>query len=147
MFLVSQIFEPHKVGLNGNADPITYSWDPLTVDMQKRMSARNFMSMTLERSLKIPLDPDELELSFLESPHLDEKIDIGNVQYKQASEYIMGPHPEASAGRQFASVFDAGMPGALSLAELKESVNLGEWKLRVGSKILSLQVRPRFAVG
>lgn len=100
--------------------------------------------MTIERLLKLPSDPNELQ-ELLQSPsetaNFMKKIEIGNVRYEHALHYVNGTNSKPAGLTKHANVFEAGTPGVLSLAELDNSIELGQWKVRVGSETAALEVR------
>ncbi|KAL9127097.1 MAG: hypothetical protein Q9217_003972, partial [Psora testacea] len=126
-------------------DSITYSWDLLDTDMVQRLSARRFVSMALERSLALPAKPEDLEkLLRSSSPtasRLDEKLEMGNVKYDTAMEYVNGvaSDPEPSILPGSTNVFEAGTPGAMSLGEVMRNIDLGQWGLVIGNKVVRLE--------
>lgn len=157
-------------------DPISHAWDPLDKDFLLRLSARPFVSLALERKLEIPSDP-ALLTSFLglQPPSstipglLESKIELGNVRYARARDYIIQrpegsanassqpvPSPPASTSPSASeedsdedsnrhqtpkSVFEAGTPGALSIEEVEASVDLGQWPIRFGELSAVLEVK------
>ena len=101
--------------------------------------------MTLERALKLPASlPDAATLEeqpSLHDPRLEEKLEVGNVKYAKAIEYVNGQPSMPLEGGIASNVFEAGTPGALSLQELENSINLGVWNLAIGDSVVSLEVR------
>ena len=99
--------------------------------------------MTIERALDIPatsLNGKDSQQLLLAYPRLGEKIDFGNVKYGKALEYVTGQDDEKTRQHNALSVFRAGMPGVLSLQEVKNSINLGLWNLALGDRVVRLEV-------
>ena len=78
-------------------DPVSNTWDPLDSDLRRRMSARPFVSMTLERKLSLPSEPEKLS-NFIEKFASSEtasngeeagSLESGNVRYERAIHYIV----------------------------------------------------------
>ena len=107
---------------------MTDEWDPLDAELLEHLSNRKWTSMAIERYLK--------------SPSFQQKLDMGPVKYKFALEYRNGS--EESGGfdkrRGETNVFQAGMPGAMTITEIQETMNLGHWKLIIGARIVLLEV-------
>jgi len=100
--------------------------------------------MSLERKLQLPSDPSKLStLLQSSSPNspLHKSIEIGNVKYNQALEYAKGSPDPDSGAIEVENVFDAGMPGAMSIEELESKVDLGSWGVRLRDGIFQLKVR------
>ena len=114
--------------------------------MVQRLTARRFVSMALERTLALPAKSEDVEKllqpSRLAASRLDAKLEMGNVMYDKALEYVngAGSGPELVSLPSSANVFEAGTPGALSLAEVKSHVELGRWGLVIGDKVVKLEV-------
>ena len=126
-----------------SADPISHNWDPLDEDMRQRLSARRFMSMTLERSLKLPATSEETEMLLHSSEPptvLNDKLEIGNLRYSKAIDYAQGRDSKSPAHSDVSNVFKAGTPGVMSRAEVEDRVNLGQWRFSVGNQIVRLEV-------
>ena len=102
------------------------------------------MSLTLERALSLPTrfsdgnDSQEQDLSA--DSRLQETIEIGNVKYTKAIEYVKGQSTEALGGGSASSVFEAGTPGAMTLREVESSIDLGLWNLAIGNNVVKLEV-------
>lgn len=112
--------------------------------MKQRLSARRFVSMEIERALELPASSEQLEET-LKIPsiasRLDREIEIGNVKYDKALEYVKQQDPRTSGINSSSTVFEAGMPGVMPLSELGEKVDLGSWKLAVKDRVYEVQVR------
>ncbi|KAL9104188.1 MAG: hypothetical protein Q9163_000840 [Psora crenata] len=126
-------------------DPITHDWDLLDKDMLQRLAARRFVSMALERILSLPANPADVEefskSSAAATSRLDGKLEMGNVKYEKALEYVNGGvlDPEPSGLPNSTNVFEVGTPGVMSLAEVKGSIKLGEWGLSIWHKVVNLE--------
>ncbi|MCJ1274838.1 Arginyl-tRNA--protein transferase 1 [Puttea exsequens] len=121
-------------------DPVTNNWDPLNSDMLQRLSARKWLSMSIERSLGVL--PDSLS-TFLQSDAVvssdfSRELAIGPRGFQYFFEYINGPNESDSIERP-ESAFDAGMPGAMAIEELEHQVDLGRWKLKIGNMIVPVE--------
>ena len=67
---------------------------------------------------------------------------MGPNKFKLALAYINGPDPERNPrAKDATNVFHAGTPGTLSLKELEETVDLGQWKLKLGQSLVKLEVK------
>ena len=125
-------------------DPQSNVWDALDSDMLQRLSARKWVSMGLERALELP--PDSLT-PFLQSERattssFQKELNMGPSQFKLALGYIVGQNQEqGSEGKDASDVFQAGTPGVLSLEELEEKFDLGQWGLKLGQRIVKMEVK------
>ena len=110
----------------------------------QRLSARKWVSMALEQALEVP--PNSL-LPFLQSDqatasNFRKELNMGPKKFKLALGYIIGQdHEQNPKGKEASDVFQAGTPGALSLEELEEHVDLGQWRLRLGQRLVKLEVK------
>ncbi|KAL9640229.1 MAG: hypothetical protein Q9164_000416 [Protoblastenia rupestris] len=126
-------------------DSITHEWDLLDSDMLQRLSARRFVSMALERRLALPANREDmyriLQSSSPAATRLNEKLEIGNVKYERALDYVNGAglDPEPSILPNSTNVFEAGTPGAMSLVEVESNIDLGRWGLVIGDEVVSLE--------
>lgn len=67
---------------------------------------------------------------------------MGPRNFKFALEYIHGQdHKQESGGKETSDVFHAGTPGALSLEELEEKVDLAQWSIKLGQRLVKLEVK------
>ena len=67
---------------------------------------------------------------------------MGPSKFKLALEYMDGQDQEQDfEGKEASDVFHAGTPGALSLEELEERVSLGQWNLKLGQRLIKLEVK------
>ncbi|KAL8721528.1 MAG: hypothetical protein Q9225_001827 [Loekoesia sp. 1 TL-2023] len=110
-------------------DPEIYLWDRLDADFLARLSARNYVSMSLERQLRLPphklANIDELELG------LDQEALLRLQHYQR--EGTSGLNESQS------SALAAGMPGLMSLDGVQNEINLGGWPLKLGNMLLHLE--------
>ncbi|KAL8890678.1 MAG: hypothetical protein Q9205_000935 [Flavoplaca limonia] len=111
-------------------DPETYSWDRLTADVLERLSARKYVSMSVERDLRLPPNkiPSIKELK-LDSAELTRFSDY------QKERNQVGPRH----GFDSTSAFDLGMPGIMSLAEVQKEIPLGRWTIKLRSMLVHLE--------
>ena len=67
---------------------------------------------------------------------------MGPSKFKLALGYINGhDQKQESEGKEASDVFHAGTPGALSLEELEEKVDLGQWNVKLGQRLFKLEVK------
>ena len=67
---------------------------------------------------------------------------MGPSAFKLALEYIdWEEQNQDSEGEKTTDVFTAGTPGALSLKDLEREVDLGQWKLKLGQRLVNLEVK------
>ena len=110
----------------------------------QRLSARRWVSMTVERALEI--SPNYLAVIFecyqATTSNFQKELSMGPSEFKLALEYINGQDQEQNIeGKEASNVFHAGTPGALSLKELEEKVDLGQWNLKLGQRLVKLEVK------
>ena len=107
---------------------MTDEWDPLDAELLEHLSTRKWTSMAIERYLK--------------SPSFQQKLDMGPVKYKFALNYMNGSDESGDFDKRRGetNVFQAGMPGAMTITEIQETMNLGHWKLMIGDRIVLLEV-------
>ena len=79
---------------------------------------------------------------YLKGPSFQQKLDMGPVKYKFALDYMYGSDESGhfNKRRGETNVFQAGMPGAMTILEIQEKLNLGHWRLRNGDRIVLLEV-------
>ena len=110
----------------------------------QRLSAREWVSMAVEQALEVP--PSSLT-TFLQSDlatasNFQSELSMGPKKFELALGYINGPDPEQnSRAKDATNVFHAGTPGTLSLEELEEIVDLGQWRLKLGQSLVKLEVK------
>ncbi|KAL8643071.1 MAG: hypothetical protein Q9228_000310 [Teloschistes exilis] len=99
------------------ADLEAYSWNPLDADHLARLSARKYVSMSLERQLRLPprnLTPaDDLGLDDEELTQLR--------KYLQSGETV--------------GAFGSLMPGLMTLDEVQNEANLDGWRVKLSDSI------------
>lgn len=67
---------------------------------------------------------------------------MGPSAFRLALEYIdWQEQKQDSEGEKTTDVFTAGTPGALSLKDLEREVDLGQWKLKLGQRLVNLEVK------
>ena len=114
--------------------------------MMQRLSARKWVSMAVERVLEVASDS---LTTFLQSDrtttsNFGKELTMGLSKFKLALEYMNGWDQEQDTeGKEAQDVFQAGTPGALSLAELEEHVDLGQWNIKLGQRLVKLEVKER----
>ena len=105
--------------------------------------------MTIERTLAIPPDIKEAQDLMdgpLTAPQFDKGIEYGNVRYPKAVEYLIGRSPAQLASTIGSSIFELGIPGAMSLEEVEKDMSLGDWKVLVGVNPVALKVSFQYGV-
>ena len=99
--------------------------------------------MAVEHALEVA--PNSLT-TFLQSDQASassfrKELNMGPDRFELALGYINGPdHEQSSRGKDATDVFHAGTPGTLSLEELEETVNLAQWRLKLGPSLVRLEV-------
>ena len=121
---------------------MSYTWDLLDSDLLQRLSARKFVSLTLDRQLRVPASAEELS-GFLKSAtqtnkHLLKPLEIGNVKYRRVIDYLSDDEDNKAESPE--GVFASSMPGAMSIEELETEVDLGAWLIKIGDEIVMLEV-------
>ena len=124
-----------------DSDPWSYEWHRMDSDLLQRMSARKYLSMTLECMYHLPVDPgrfmqSDLRTGFDFSPELT----MGPGTFGFLLDYVIHPEDTREPVKACSSAFEAGMPGIIPFKEMKE-VDLGGWKLKVGDVEAHLWVR------
>lgn len=109
--------------------------------------------MTLERTLSLPASSDDISM-LLQSPlqernHLEKELLVGNIRYEKALDYVRGSDDDADhkINDGAATVFTAGMPGAMSTDELERDVDLSQWTLKLGGSFVPLEVSTTIGEG
>lgn len=66
---------------------------------------------------------------------------------KTALEYVHGPEAnDQNQPQRATTVFEARMPGAMTLEEVKDQINLDRWQLKLGSRLVNLEVRLKLKI-
>ncbi|KAL8943370.1 MAG: hypothetical protein Q9211_001009 [Gyalolechia sp. 1 TL-2023] len=107
-------------------DPETYSWDPLDADYLARLSARKYVSLSLERQLHLPPH----KLTDIDKLGLDSEGLLRLREYQQEV---------APGGRSQSSALGSRMPGLMSLEEVEGMIDLGKWSLKYGNMLVHLE--------
>ncbi|KAL8654423.1 MAG: hypothetical protein Q9210_001517 [Variospora velana] len=102
----------------------TYTWNLLDADHLARLSARNYVSMFLERQLHLP-------------PHKMTRLDEVGLDEGSLSR-LRNYRREWDPSRN--SALDAGMPGLMSLDEIGQRLELGKWLFKCGDMLAHLEV-------
>ena len=98
--------------------------------------------MAVERALEVPSNSPS---TFLQSDRATasnflKELTMGPNKFKVALEYINGQDKEHdSKGKEASNVFDAGTPGALSLEELEDQIDLGRWRVKLKQRLVKLE--------
>lgn len=117
------------------SDPETYGWDLLDSDMLQRMSIRKFVSMSREREFNLSATTPGI---FLQSdnftcPDFTKEVNLGLEVFMSLAGYVL-TSPSAEPERSdYDSVFEARMPGIMSMAEVASKIDLGAWRLKFKS--------------
>ena len=116
------------------ADPHTNTWDPLDADMLQHLSDRTWVSMSIER--------------YLQTPQFQQKLDVHPVTYKTALEYMnaLNDRDNSDARKDANTVFEAHMPGAMTVDEVREQIDLDHWRVQVGDQLVQMKVRRQGAL-
>ncbi|KAL8738128.1 MAG: hypothetical protein Q9181_001034 [Wetmoreana brouardii] len=100
----------------------TYSWDKLDADYLARLSVRKYVSMSLERQLR--LSPRKLFTA--DEPQLDHEGLIRLQDYLRE-----GNEGSISQGVDATNAFSACMPGIMTLDEVESKAELGRWRVKI----------------
>ena len=109
----------------------------------QRLSARRWVSMAVERALEV--SPTSLT-TFLQSDqttasNFQKELNMGANKFRLALTYMNEQvHEQEFKSKQASDVFLASTPGASSLEELEESVDLGKWRLKLEQRLVTLEV-------
>ena len=69
------------------------------------------------------------------------ELKLNRKTFAAALEYICGPEEDLEQqSRRYATIFQAETPGVMSLKELQDQIDLGQWNLRVGNQVAKLEV-------
>lgn len=102
--------------------------------MLQRMSIRKFVSMSREREFNLSATTPGV---FLQSENatcsdLNKEVNYGLEGFTSLAEYVQ-TSPSAEPERtDYASVFEARMPGIMPIAEVAAKIDLGAWRLKFG---------------
>ena len=100
--------------------------------------------MALERTLGFSANPLAIFLQSdrVTTSNFQEELNMGPSAFKLALEYIdWQDQKQDPKGEKTTNVFTAGTPGALSLKDLEREVDLGRWKLKLGQRLVDLEVK------
>ncbi|KAL8672758.1 MAG: hypothetical protein Q9168_002784 [Polycauliona sp. 1 TL-2023] len=109
-------------------DPETYSWDRLDTDVLSRLSARKYVSMSVERRLRLPPH----QISSIEDLGLNQD-ELTQFHKYQQEEGLSGSR---HGGGEHTNAFAAKMPGIMSLAEVQSGISLGRWMVKIRDNML-----------
>ncbi|KAL8698956.1 MAG: hypothetical protein Q9201_006285 [Fulgogasparrea decipioides] len=100
----------------------TYFWDKLDADYLARLSVRKYVSMSLERQLR--LSPRKLFIA-------DER-QLDNEGLIRLQDYLQeGNASSISQGVDANNAFSACMPGIMTLDEVESKAELGRWTVKI----------------
>ncbi|KAL8863293.1 MAG: hypothetical protein Q9178_000668 [Gyalolechia marmorata] len=103
-------------------DPETYSWDRLDAEFLTRLSARKYVSMSIERQLRLP--PTRMASI--------EELGLNNDELTRFRHYQKEQHPfGAKHNGGYTSAFTVGMPGMMSLAGVESKIPLAKWRVKI----------------
>ena len=108
-------------------DPCTNAWDPLDAEMMRKLDTRRWVSMALERAIQAHAEDTP---RYIEQDH--PLSDLQNLYGPKEDKLVMPDHD--------VTVFDAKMPGIMTLGEIRSQIDLGGWRLRLGNQIAHLEV-------
>lgn len=109
--------------------------------MLERMSARKYLSMTLEGTYNLPVDPGLfLQSDSRTSFNFSQELAMGSETFVFLLNYVTIPDNTRKSVEACFSAYEAGMPGIMPLGEVKEA-ELGHWKLKLGNVRATLRVR------
>lgn len=122
-------------------DPETYAWDLLDADVLARLSARKYVSLSRERALNIPTNSlfSFLQADALTTATFSAELAMGPEAFKQASDYVNGQPHDSAVGNHDRSLFLVDLPGIMTADEVREKIDLGAWKIALGSKVTLLR--------
>ena len=67
---------------------------------------------------------------------------MGSEEFKFTFEYIHGSEEDLEQqSKHYETVFQAKTPGTLALEEVQAQVDLGQWKVRLGKRLVNLEAR------
>ena len=100
--------------------------------------------MAVEQALEVPLSSltTFLQSDLATASNFQTELNMGPKKFKLALAYINGPDPERNpTAKDATNVFQAGTPGTLSLEKLEETIDLGQWRLKLGQSLVKLEVK------
>ncbi|MCJ1469845.1 hypothetical protein MMC07_008488 [Pseudocyphellaria aurata] len=121
----------------------TYAWDLLDSDMFQRLSIRKYVSMSRERRFNLPAASNVSMSNQALIDEIAEKFKLDPESSNSLAEYLKSPVLSGSATEPevtFESVFEACTPGVLTLEQVRQEVNLDQWKMKYGNTICKLEV-------
>lgn len=123
-------------------DPEKYTWDLLDSDMLQRMSFRQYVSMSRERLLNLSATSNDSVSNQAAVREFAEKVNLDLEGFKSLSEYLKSPAQNRYMAKleTLKSVFEAGMPGVMTLEQVQQEVNLDQWNMKYGKTICKLEV-------
>lgn len=107
----------------------SFGWDPLDDNMRALMEKRKYVSMSRERTL--PAVQDASATSAPDTTAGAATVDVESNGLRDP--YPLPPHPvPLEAGNSGLSLLELGMPGVLTLSELRSQIDLGQIKITLG---------------
>ncbi|KAI9804777.1 MAG: hypothetical protein M1825_001145 [Sarcosagium campestre] len=112
-------------------DPETYDWYPLDDDFRRRLDTEKYVSPSSELSCGIQTEPPSEDHNSAASRRSAAKANPGSHD-EQAKD---DEDDETDIDGQFLTLFDADMPGALTLEEVKNAIDLSEIRILAGGQL------------
>lgn len=107
------------------------------------MSVRKYVSMSCERQFSLPVTSNVSISNQAIIDEFAEKFNLDPESSKSLSEYLKSSSQNRSTTepeKVFESVFEAGMPGVMTLEQVRQEVDLDQWKMKYGKSICRLEV-------
>lgn len=121
-------------------DPYNYAWHQIDPDFLQRMSARKYLSMTIERKYNLPVEPGLfLQSDSRTSFNFGPELAMGRESFEFLLDYVTHPDDARTSVENCSSAFEAGMPGVMPLKEVNEQA-LGRWRIKLGTVTNILKV-------
>lgn len=100
--------------------------------MLRRMSIRKFVSMSRERKFNLSASTPGI---FLKSGNatcsdFNKEVNLGLEGFTSLAEYVQTSPLAEPERTDYSSVFEARMPGIMSIAEVAAKIDLGAWRLK-----------------
>lgn len=113
----------------------------LDPDLLARLSARKYVSLSRERALSIPAHSPStfLQSDALTTSNFSSELAMGQEAFQQANNYVNGRSDKPAARQSSLPLFEAETPGVMTADEVREQIDLGGWKLVLGSRATVLE--------
>lgn len=101
--------------------------------------------MSIERAFAISITA---LASFLQSDHVASsdfrrELAMGPESFKHVLAYVYGLEEDSEEQcKHTGTVFQAKMPGAMTVEEVEDQIDLSRWNLKIGNKLVNLKVSP-----